>query len=158
MVDVDDYKSDLLCNLSLAWKLAAENIQAAQNRQKKYYDRSANEVKLKVGDRVMVYMPSELQGDEHKLRCPYYGPYRVLNVTETNAEVHLIDSPNDDPIFVNLNRICLCHPEQGITTRTGEKKKRQRKKKKLIPTESVESIAATPTSAQGPTTRSKAKS
>ena len=75
MVDVDNYKSDLLCNLSLAWKLAAGNIQAAQNRQKKYYDHSANEVKLKVGDRVMVYMPSELQRDEHKLRHPYYGPY-----------------------------------------------------------------------------------
>ena len=40
MVD-DDYKSDLLCNLSLAWKLSAETVQRAQNRQK-YYDRSAN--------------------------------------------------------------------------------------------------------------------
>ena len=58
MVDIDDYKVDLLANLSLAWRLAAENIQAAQNRQKKYYDRSANEINLKVGDRVMVYMPS----------------------------------------------------------------------------------------------------
>ena len=158
MVDVDDYKSDLLCSLSLAWKLAAENNQAAQNRQKKYYDRLANEVELKVGDRVMVYMPSELQGDEHKLRRPYYGPYRVLNVTETNAEVRLIDTPNDDPIFVNLNRVRLCHLEQGITTWTGEKKKRRRKKKKPAPTESVDSTAATPTTTQGPMTRSKTKS
>ena len=51
--DIDDYKVDLRANLSLAWRLAAENIQAAQNRQKKYYDRSANEINLKVGDRVM---------------------------------------------------------------------------------------------------------
>ena len=155
MVDVDDYKSDLLCNLSLAWKLAAENVQAAQNRQKKYYDRSTNEVNLKVGDCVMVYMPSELHGEEHKLRRPYYGPYRVLNVTETNAEVRLIDSPSDDPIFVNLNRVRLCHPEQGMTTWTGEKKKRQRKRKKPISTE-LEPSVATPTT-QGPVTRSRTK-
>ena len=69
------HKVDLLANLSLAWRLAAENIQAAQNRQKKYYDRSANEINLKVGDRVMVYMPSELRGEEHKLRRPFHGPY-----------------------------------------------------------------------------------
>ena len=154
MVDVDDYKCDLLCNLSLAWKLAAENIQSAQKHQKKYYDRSADEVNLKAGDRVMVYMPSELQGDEHKLRRPFYGPYRVLNVTETNAEVRLIDSPNEDPIFVNLNRIRLCHPEQGSATWTGKKKKRQRKKKK--PTESVKPAAAT-TRIHGPMTRSRTK-
>ena len=51
-LDIDDYKGDLLANFSLAWRLAAENIQAAQNRQKKYYDCSANEINLKVGDRV----------------------------------------------------------------------------------------------------------
>ena len=153
MVDIDDYKVDLLANLSLAWRLAAENIQAAQNRQKKYYDRSANEINLKVGDRVMVYMPSELRGEEHKLRRPFHGPYRVLNITETNAEVRLVDSPTDDPIFVNLNRIRLCYPDQGESTWTGEKKKRKRKKKKSVPTEPEHAATTT----EGPMTRSRTK-
>ena len=43
-VDVDDYKEDLLMNLSLAWKLAGENIQKVQKAQKHYYDCSAKEV------------------------------------------------------------------------------------------------------------------
>ena len=80
----------------------------------------------------MVYMPSELQGDEHKLRRPFYGQYRVLNVTETNAEVRLVDSPNEDPIFVNLNRIRLCHLEQGSATWTGEKRKSSGRKRHLL--------------------------
>ena len=60
---------------SVVSRLAAENVQAAQSRQKKYYDRLTQQVKLAVGDRVMVYMPSDLQGDEHKLRRPFHGPY-----------------------------------------------------------------------------------
>ena len=35
-----------------------------------------------------------------KLARPFYG---VLNVTPTNVEVRLVDSPTDELIFVNLN-------------------------------------------------------
>ena len=154
MVDINDYKSELLTNLSLAWRLAAENVQAAQSRQKKYYDRSTQQIKLAVGDRVMVYMPSDLQGDEHKLQCPFHGPYRVLCVTDTNAEVRLVDSPAEDPIFVNLNRIRLCHPEQGDSTWTGARRKNRRKKKRSAP---IASTQPTAVRVQGPTTRSRSK-
>lgn len=111
-----DYWEDLLSNLSLAWKLAAENIQRAQKLQKHYYDCCTRKVNLRVDDRVMVYMPSEVQGEECKLRWPFYGPYRVLSVTDTNVEVHLVDSHTEDPIFVNLNHVRLCHPAQGDVT------------------------------------------
>lgn len=70
LVDVDDYKEDLLCNLSLAWKLAAENIQRVQKSQ-------MTKVQLRAGDPVMVYMPSEVQGEEHKLKRPFHGPCSV---------------------------------------------------------------------------------
>ena len=70
----------------------------------------------------MVYMPSE-RGEKHKLRRTFHGPYRVLKVNETNAEVRLMDSPTDDSSFVKHNRNRWCHPEQGITTWTGEKKR-----------------------------------
>ena len=36
-VDLDDYKEDLVCDLSLAWKLASENIEKAQTAQKIAY-------------------------------------------------------------------------------------------------------------------------
>ena len=58
MVDLDDYKLDLTTGLADVWKLA----QIAQGRQKVTYDRSSKESTVKVGQRVMVHMPSELQG------------------------------------------------------------------------------------------------
>ena len=53
LADADDYKSDLLPYLSITCKLATKNIQGAQNCQKSYKD-----IKLAIGDQVMVYMSS----------------------------------------------------------------------------------------------------
>ena len=73
LVDVDDYKEDLLSNLSLAWQLAAENPKIAEVPgtllQPFYY-----EVELKAGDRVIVHMPLKLQGEQHKLKSHSMDP------------------------------------------------------------------------------------
>ena len=47
----------------------------AQERQKTMYNKKLRAIDLKVGDRVMVYMPGELQGNDRKIVRPYYGPY-----------------------------------------------------------------------------------
>ena len=62
-------------------------------------------LKYQVGDRVMVHEASEKTA---KLARPYFGPYCVLNVTTTNAEVRLIDKPDDPSIFVSFDRVCPC--------------------------------------------------
>ena len=111
MVDVDDYKTELLTGLNSAWKLAQDNIKIAQDRHKKTYDRSAKESTLKVGQRVMVHMPSELQGKTWKFARPYHGPFRIIKLTPTNAEVQLIDEPSSATIFVSLSRIRPCYDE-----------------------------------------------
>ena len=49
---------------------------------------------------------------------PFHGPYRVLGVTSTNAEVRLVDDPKGESIFVFLNRVCKGYTEQG--DRSGE--------------------------------------
>ena len=54
MVDLDDYKTELPTGLNSTRKLAQENIQIAQQRQKKTYDRTAKESTLAVGQRVMI--------------------------------------------------------------------------------------------------------
>lgn len=102
MVDAADYRQELVAKLSTAWATAKENIQGAQDTQKVQYDRKAGKSGIKVGDRVMVFMSSSVQGKERKLARPYHGPYRVLKVTPTNAEVTLIDKPRDPAIFVSL--------------------------------------------------------
>ena len=75
MIDLDDYKTELVTSLSDAWKLASEHIKEAQQRQKRQYDRRSKELHLKVGDRVMVYMPLEKKGKARKVARPHFGPY-----------------------------------------------------------------------------------
>ena len=76
--------------MSNSWSIAREKIESSQQKQKAQYDKSAQEPKVRVGDRVMVHMPGELKGKDHKLARPYHGPYRVLKVTSNNAEVVLV--------------------------------------------------------------------
>ena len=51
----------------------------------------------------MVHMPGEVKGKSWKLARPFHGPYRVLSLTPTNAEVRLVDRPTSESIFVALN-------------------------------------------------------
>ena len=92
--------------------------------------RLAGEYLTGLGFSRLVYMPSDVQGKERKLARPYYGPYRVLQVTPTNAEVVLIDKPRDPSIFVSLSRVRKCYEEMADETWTGPREKRKRKSQK----------------------------
>ena len=67
-VNLDDYKMEVASNLSEAWELARENILVAQEQQKTLYNKKSRIIDMKVGDRVMVYMPGELLGKDLKNR------------------------------------------------------------------------------------------
>ena len=123
-VDPDDYKVELMASLTNAWKVAKEHIVKAQQSQKHYYDRKSKPTTLKVGDRVM---PAEVRGKNRKLVRPFHGPYRVLNLTPTNAEVRLVDHPNDASLFVALNRLRPCYTELGDATWTGRRNRTKRR-------------------------------
>ena len=64
--DLDNYKVELASNLSEAWELARENILVAQERQKTQYNKKSHTIDLKVGDRIMVFMPGELHGKDRQ--------------------------------------------------------------------------------------------
>ena len=113
MVDVDDYKTELVTGLTDAWKLAGEHVKEAEKRQKRQYDKRSKEFDLKVGDWVMVYMPQEKKGKSRKVVRPYFGPYRVLRVTPSNVKVQLIDKSTEPSICVSLDRVHACYPELG---------------------------------------------
>ena len=95
IVDLDDYKSELVYGLSDAWRVSKENINSAQSHQNAVYDQRAKEPGYKVGDRVMVHVPHEATGKAAKLARLFFGQYRVLSLTPTNAEVRLFDRPDD---------------------------------------------------------------
>lgn len=154
-IDIDDYKRELVLNLSQAWKLAQENIEHAQKQQKKYYDRKSRPAKLEVGDRVMVHMPAKAQGKNWKLARPFHGPYRILATTPSNVEVRLVDDPTATSLFVSWNRVRPCYPEQGNTTWTGPCRKRKRNSHKKK--EPKMNVIQDNRSRMGPVTRSMAR-
>ena len=110
-VDIDDYKSELVYGLSESWKIAREQIKKAQKRQKRQYDRRARPKDIRVGDRVMVYMPYERTGKNRKLSRPYFSPYRVEEVHPNGVTVRPVDRPSHDTIRVNQDRVTLCPKE-----------------------------------------------
>ena len=110
---------------------------------------------LKVGERVMAYMPSDVQGQDRKLARLFHGPYCVLAVTPTNAEVRLVGQPTGESIFVSLDRVRRCYLEQGDETWTGKRGHPSRKRrvhKEIAAPANQELPAATPR--RGPVTRS----
>ena len=126
VVDSDDYRHELTNSLNTAWNLAKEYIKGAQDRQKRSYDKDAKDHQFRVGDRVMIHMPSVVSGKAWKLARPYHGPYRVLSVT---IEARLVDDANADPIFVAVNRVRPCAADLPNTPWTGTTKRRRRRKR-----------------------------
>ena len=55
-------------------------------------------------------MLNEVKGKDWKLSRPFHGPYRIINLTDCNAEVQLVDG-QEEPIFVSLDRIRPCPSE-----------------------------------------------
>ena len=129
-VDLDDYKTDLVTNLTEAWQLARQNIKQAQRKQKQQYDRHSKIPKFQVGERVFVYMPNAKQGKNWKFAKPFHGPFRILELTHTNASVRRVDKPQEHSIFVSLDRVRHC-PEELPSGETwfGTTKKRRRNRR-----------------------------
>ena len=105
MVDIDDYKTELVTGLTDEWNLAGE-------KAKYQYDRRSKELDFKIGDRVMVYMPQEKKGKSKKVARPYFGPYRVLNVTPSSVEVCLVVIINQWN-HLSLDMVHACYPDLG---------------------------------------------
>ena len=142
----------LISPANWAWTLAREHIQVAQVRQKRQYDKCAKDHNYKVGDRVIIFLPSVVTGKARKLARPYYGPYRVLSVKPTNIEARLVDKPDTDSIFVTVSRVWPCYPELSDASWTGPRKDRMRRRQADKAAE--ESNASQPVRTVGPVTRS----
>ena len=150
-IDLDDYKTALVSHLGSAWEAARANIQSAQEKQKRYYDQKSRESSFSVGDRVLVYMPSEVQGKDWKLSRPFHSPYRIVSLTDCNAEVRLVDG-EQEAIYVSLDRVRPCPDElSDEVCWTGRKKKRSKRRSNK---RSSQVRGKTPARTIGPVTRS----
>ena len=102
-------------------------------------------------------MPSETVGKNRKLARPYHGPYRVVHITPSNAEVRLIEHPTEPSIFVAIERLRKCYPEQTNDCWLGTKKRipKKRNAKQFTPGSTVDRTGEPPR--RGPVTRSLRK-
>ena len=60
--------------------------------------------------------------------CVFYGPYRVLALTLNNAEVQLVDNPEETSIAVSLNHLRACPEERLDVSWTGNAQKHKPQK------------------------------
>ena len=87
------------CQLPLDWTVGSSS---------QHYDRRTRLPRFKVGDRVFVYMPAAKACKAYKFARPFYGPYRIVEQSETGVVVRPVDRPQADPIRVAYNRIRHC--------------------------------------------------
>ena len=137
--------------LSDAWSAAKQQITRAQDKQKQQYNKHTKELSVKPGDRVMIHMPGSVKGKAWKLVRPFHGPYRVISMISTNAEVRLVDQPDSDTIFVSLSQVCPCYSEIADVSWSGNKKSRKKKQKQQ---KDVNATADVIHHLSGPVTRS----
>ena len=70
-----EYVLDLKNRLQETCQLARENLKKAQRYQKKYYDKNSKDRRFKVGDSVLLLLPT----DKNKLLLQWKGPYPVVS-------------------------------------------------------------------------------
>ena len=105
----------------------------------------------------MVYFPNQVKGKAWKLARPYHGPYQVLSLTPTNAEVCLVGiKPQSESIFIALDRIRDCPAEMTdeTCTWTGLNRTTRRKGRKVERDGITESGKSVDRAHPGPITRS----
>ena len=70
------YVLDLRDKLDQTCKIALENLKTEKRKQKRYYDRKTKDRKFKVGEKVLILLPTS----RNKLSMQWKGPYEVVEV------------------------------------------------------------------------------
>ena len=77
--DPEEYAKTMKEEMPKIWALVKENIEGAQEEQKKHYDKRHREMQYQVGDLVWIYKPARKKGMTDKLVHKNKGPYRVVD-------------------------------------------------------------------------------
>ena len=75
------YVLDLRERLNDTLKLAKEQLESSQARQKKHFDKKTKARRFSPGDKVLVLLPT----DANKLLVHWKGPYDIINTVGLNA-------------------------------------------------------------------------
>ena len=88
--------------------IARQNLIAAEEKSKEYYDRKINPQNFKIGDSVFLLESGELKKFENQ----YSAPYEVIEILgKGNIKI----SVNNKPKIVNINRLRLSYITPSAT-------------------------------------------
>ena len=109
-----------------------KNVEAAQRRQKKYYDKAAKDNGLTVGDLVMLKVQPKFKLDRH-----YKGPFIIKALTDTNAVIQIKTDVNAEELNVLRQSLSKCGGAMSNAKpwirQSGKLKKRQVVRKPVLP-------------------------
>ena len=109
--DIVSFVNRVYQRLEDAKEIAHKNMEQVQEKQKKWYDQKARDLKLRNGDQVLVLIPTRTE----KLLAKWKGPYTVLRqVGKVNYELKMEGARNGKKIF-HINMLKLWkEPEENF--------------------------------------------
>ena len=105
---ISDYREELILSLSSARNKAHRAICKAQKHYKAQHDKRIHDVKMKLGDWVLIYFPAENSGKQWKVSRPWHGPYRIVAKDETNITATRVYFPDEKSIKIHQSRVQMC--------------------------------------------------
>ena len=101
-----EHSEHVIEKVKLAQEIAKDNLENYQNKMKQFYDRSASEPNLKVGDIVYVYTPRGKKGHVKKLMHLWNGPYALVEkVSPTNFKIQRVSDGKMISTAIHVNRM-----------------------------------------------------
>jgi hypothetical protein len=97
----DDYVAELKSKLQTSHQRARENLIKSKGRNKEHYDETARALKLRVGDKVLLYDETVRRGRSRKLSAQWIWPYTVTEVDNVNVTI----TKGRKPTKVHINRL-----------------------------------------------------
>ena len=82
--------------MEAAREMVIQNMKKSQNKEKEWYDLKARDMKLRIGDQVLVLLPTST----NKLLSQWHGPYEVTRVIgKVNYEIEMPERRRKKVIF-----------------------------------------------------------
>ena len=105
ILNIDDYKSELIYSLHKSWKLAAKTLYESQLANEYQYNKKVRMKPFYLGALVMKHDATKKPGLSKKLMSYWVGPLRIIKLSPYTAHVVPTSNPHAKPEHVNLNRL-----------------------------------------------------
>jgi hypothetical protein len=91
--------SELKRRMQTVYHNAHWHLIVRKGKSKEHYDKTSGEVKLQVGDKVLLFDETVHRGRSRKLRAQWIGPYTITEIDKVNAT--LKRGPKSTKVHVN---------------------------------------------------------